>query len=106
MFIPYLLKSYEDILSNQLKDKRKRWGKGRKGKLASLRNIMIRELHAPPAGTESLFWELSPYRWGLGGFPSGADGKESACSAGDWGSIPGTGRSPGGGHGTHSSIFA
>ena len=29
----------------------------------------------------------------------GSDGKESACSAGDLGSIPGLGRSPGGGHG-------
>ena len=25
--------------------------------------------------------------------------KESVCNAGDWGSIPGSGRSPGGGHG-------
>ena len=33
------------------------------------------------------------------GFPGGSDGKESACSAGDLGSIPGLGRSPGGGHG-------
>ena len=32
-------------------------------------------------------------------FPSGSDGKESACIAGDPGSIPGVGRSPGGGHG-------
>ena len=38
--------------------------------------------------------------WGFGiitnfiGFPGGSDGKESACSAGDWGSIPGLGRSP------------
>ena len=31
--------------------------------------------------------------------PSGSDGKESACKAGDPGSIPGLGRSPGGGHG-------
>ena len=29
-------------------------------------------------------------------------GKESACSAGDLGSIPGSGRSPGEGNGTHS----
>ena len=29
------------------------------------------------------------------GFPGGSDGKESACSAGDLGSIPGLGRSPG-----------
>ena len=33
------------------------------------------------------------------GFPGGWDGKESACNAGDLGSIPGLGRSPGGGHG-------
>ena len=31
----------------------------------------------------------------LMGFPSGSDGKESACSAGDLGLIPGPGRSPG-----------
>ena len=33
------------------------------------------------------------------GFPGGSDGKESACNAGDWGSIPGLGRSPGEGNG-------
>jgi len=33
------------------------------------------------------------------GFPGGSDGKESVCNAGDLGSIPGLGRSPGGGHG-------
>ena len=33
------------------------------------------------------------------GFPVGSDGKESACSAGDPGSIPGWGRSPGEGNG-------
>ena len=32
-------------------------------------------------------------------FPGGSDGKESACNAGDLGSIPGLGQSPGGGHG-------
>ena len=32
------------------------------------------------------------------GFPGGSDGKESACNAGDPGSIPGLGRSPGEGH--------
>ena len=32
-------------------------------------------------------------------FPGSSDGKESACSAGDSGSIPGSGRSPGGGNG-------
>ena len=34
----------------------------------------------------------------LGNFPGGSDGKESACNAGDLGSIPGQRRSPGGGH--------
>ena len=33
------------------------------------------------------------------GFPGGSDGKESACNAGDPGSIPGFGRSPGEGNG-------
>ena len=33
------------------------------------------------------------------GFPGGSDGKESICNVGDLGSIPGLGRSPGGGHG-------
>ena len=33
------------------------------------------------------------------GFLGGLKSKESACSAGDPGSIPGSGRSPGGGHG-------
>ena len=35
----------------------------------------------------------------LWGFPGGSDGKESACNAGDPGSIPGLGRSHGGGNG-------
>ena len=33
------------------------------------------------------------------GFSGGSDSKESAHNAGDPGSIPGSGRSPGGGHG-------
>ena len=32
-------------------------------------------------------------------FPGGSDGKASTCNAGDLGSTPGLGRSPGGGHG-------
>ena len=35
----------------------------------------------------------------LSGFPGGSDGKESPYSVGDLGSIPGLGRSPGGGNG-------
>ena len=34
-----------------------------------------------------------------GSFPGGSDGKESACNAGDLGSLPGWGRSPGEGDG-------
>ena len=41
---------------------------------------------------------LRPY-CKFGGFPDGSDGKESACSVGDLGSVPGLGRSPGGGNG-------
>ena len=33
------------------------------------------------------------------GFPSSSDGKEFACNAGDLGSVPGSGGSPGGGNG-------
>ena len=33
------------------------------------------------------------------GFPGGSDSQESACSAGDQGSMPGSGRSPGEGNG-------
>ena len=34
-----------------------------------------------------------------GSFPGGSDSKESACNAGDLGSLPGWGRSPGEGDG-------
>ena len=40
------------------------------------------------------------------GYPGGSDSKESVCNAGDLGSIPGLGRSPGEGMATHSSIPA
>ena len=40
------------------------------------------------------------------GLPSGSVGKESACNAGDPGSIPGSGRSLGKGDAIHSSILA
>ena len=38
------------------------------------------------------------------GFPGGSDGKASACSAGDPGSIPGLGRSPGEGNGNPTPV--
>ena len=37
--------------------------------------------------------------FGNQGFPCGSVGKESACNAGDLGSVPGLGRSPGEGNG-------
>ena len=40
------------------------------------------------------------------GLPWWLEGKESACNAGELGSIPGLGRSPGEGKATHSSILA
>ena len=33
------------------------------------------------------------------GFPGGSDDKESSCNAGDLGTVPGSGRSPGEGNG-------
>ena len=39
------------------------------------------------------------------GFPGGSDGKESACNAGDQGSIPGLGRYPGEGNGNPLQYF-
>ena len=44
------------------------------------------------------FIVLFPYNYLLG-YPGGSDGKESACNAGDLGSIPGLERSPGEGKG-------
>ena len=41
-----------------------------------------------------------------GGFPGGSDGRESACNSGDLSSVPESGRSPGEGNATHSSILA
>jgi len=39
-------------------------------------------------------------------FPGCSDGRESTCNAGDLGLIPGSGRYPGEGDATHSSILA
>ena len=45
--------------------------------------------------------QLSQFIWGYPslGLPWWLSGKESACNVGDLGSVPGMGRSPGGGHG-------
>ena len=39
-------------------------------------------------------------------FPGGSDGKESACNAGDLGSIPGSGSTPAEENGNHPSTLA
>ena len=46
---------------------------------------------------QSFYWRMGFRNQALGtyGFPRSSIGKESACSAGDPGSIPGSGRSPG-----------
>ena len=49
-----------------------------------------------------LLVQVTPHK----GFPGGSDGKESACNAGDLGSIPGSGRSPGEETVNHSTILA
>ena len=43
-------------------------------------------------------YENGLFHWPLD-FPGGSPGEESACNAGDLGSIPGLGRSPGEGKG-------
>ena len=45
-----------------------------------------------------LKWQVHPFNHCTPSLSGGSDGKESACNAGDLGSIPGLGRSPGGGH--------
>ena len=40
------------------------------------------------------------------GFPGGSDGKESACNAGDQGSVSGSGRSPGEGNGSRTLQYS
>ena len=42
---------------------------------------------------------------GVLGFPGSSDDKEFTCNVGDQGSIPGLGRSPGGGHGNPLQYF-
>ena len=51
--------------------------------------------------------DLNHHHWAIyRGFPGGLDDKESACSAGDLGSIPGSERSPGEWNGYPLQILA
>ena len=49
--------------------------------------------------TENTCVFINAFGFCFGDLPGGSDGKESACNAGDPGSIPGLGRSPGEGIG-------
>ena len=59
-----------------------------------LRRILFNQGNCPSLGDP----EISRASLSLG-FPGGSDGKESAYNEGHTGSLPGWGRSPGGGHG-------
>ena len=50
-------------------------------------------------GLKSSFKDHANHLQALKGFSGSSDSKESSFNAGDLGSIPGLGRSPGGGHG-------
>ena len=48
---------------------------------------------------QDCMWSVIVLAYEIQGFPGGSEGKASACNAGDLGSIPGSGRSPGEGNG-------
>ena len=64
--------------------------------LCGVAGLAVRQQFGP--AQDRLGSETSVCLW-LRGFPGGSDGKASACSAGDPGSIPGSGRPPGEGNG-------
>ena len=59
-------------------------------------SVSLSHTHTTTRKLTKILIEAVSDRWG---FPGGSDGKESTCSAGDPGSIPGLGRSPGEGNG-------
>ena len=61
--------------------------------LLSIKHLHVPYLHTMYEGLQ--FWSQTK----LDKVPGDSDGKESACNAGDLGSIPGWGRSPGEGKG-------
>ena len=84
-------------------------GEGWKGKLFILgfQKSVAQLVKNPPAnagdpvrflGREDMLEKGLATHCGILGFPGGSAGKESTCSAGDLGSIPGLGRSPGEGN--------
>ena len=61
--------------------------------------MIFRHRDADDAGGLFNFQSRQPNYSPSLGFPSSSDGKESSCSVGDPGLIPGSGRSPGEGNG-------
>ena len=64
--------------------------------------VCVCGLLSVPQGCKGLIYSLFNLHKSPLGFPGGSVGKEPACNAGDirdMGSIPGSGRSPGRGHG-------
>ena len=59
-------------------------------------NLIESQYHVP---ANIIGTEFTQSQYATQGFPGGLEGKASACNAGDPGSIPGSGRSPGGGNG-------
>ena len=64
--------------------------------------LMPTQYSPPPTNGQIQWLTVQRMVWidpiSLLGFSGGLDGKETACNAGDTGLIPGSGRSPGGGH--------
>ena len=59
-------------------------------------SVIIKYVQKIYEHTESrMVWVYLQLDASILGFPDGSDGKESTCNAGDPGSIPGSGRSPG-----------
>ena len=63
------------------------------------RNPQMKTAMGTSATQENLNYNCHQLPWWLGDFPGNSAGKESACNAGDPGSIPGLWRSPGEGNG-------
>ena len=53
----------------------------------------------PKPASSCASWKNWMFSFMMKGFPGGSDSKESTCNLGDLGSLPGLGRSPGGGNG-------
>ena len=64
------------------------------------------EMQVQSSGQEAALEKEMTTSFSILGFPLGSAGKESMCSVGDLGLIPGLGRSHGEGKGYHSNILA